>query len=57
MVSFLPIFVSHIFFNSVMTLSAHSSKETKMVGLPNFAFQGARSQSVTPRARLHIPQA
>src|SRR5215471_8444225 len=42
---------------SVITLSAHSTRETKMVGLPNLAPQGARSDSTMPRARLQAPQA
>jgi hypothetical protein len=42
---------------SVMIRSAHSTNDTKIVGLPNFAFQGAKSVSVTLRARLHAPQA
>src|SRR5450432_202512 len=36
--------------------SAHSTRETKMVGLPNFALQLARSFSETPRAREQAPQ-
>lgn len=42
---------------SVITLSAHSTSETKMAGLPNFAPQFARSASVTPRAREQAPHA
>ena len=42
---------------SVMMWSAHSTRETKMAGLPNFAFQFARSFSETPRAREQAPQA
>ena len=42
---------------SDMMRSAHSTRETKMAGLPNFAFQFARSFSVTPRAREQAPQA
>jgi hypothetical protein len=42
---------------SEMTRSDHSTKETKMAGLPNFAFQIARSFSETPRAREQAPQA
>ena len=37
--------------------SAHSTKETKIAGLPNFAFQLARSLSETARAREQAPQA
>jgi hypothetical protein len=40
-----------------MMRSAHSTSETKMAGLPNFAFQFARSISETPRAREQAPQA
>ena len=36
--------------------SAHSTRETKTAGLPNFALQMARSFSETPRAREHAPQ-
>ena len=39
-----------------MTRSAHSTRETKMAGLPNFARQFARSFSETPRAREQAPQ-
>jgi hypothetical protein len=42
---------------SEMTRSDHSTSETKMAGLPNFAFQIARSFSETPRAREQAPQA
>ena len=42
---------------SVMMRSAHSTSETKMAGLPNVAFQFARSVSETPRAREQAPQA
>jgi len=42
---------------SVITLSAHSISETKILGLPNFAPYSARSTSVTPRAREHAPHA
>jgi hypothetical protein len=42
---------------SEMMRSAHSTRETKMAGLPNFAFQFARSFSETPRAREQAPQA
>ena len=41
---------------SVIIRSAHSTSETKMAGLPNFAPQLLRSVSVTPRAREHDPQ-
>ena len=41
---------------SAMMRSAHSTKETKAAGLPNFAPQFARSFSVTPRAREQAPQ-
>jgi hypothetical protein len=43
--------------HSVMMRSAHSTSETKIVGLPNFAPHCARSASVTPRAREHAPHA
>lgn len=43
--------------HSVMMRSAHSTKPTKIAGLPNFAPQLAKSASVTPRARLQAPQA
>jgi len=39
-----------------MIRSAHSTNETKMAGLPNFAPQWLKSISVTPRAREHDPQ-
>jgi hypothetical protein len=39
-----------------MIRSAHSTSETKIAGLPNFAPQLARSASVTPRAREQAPQ-
>lgn len=42
---------------SEMMWSAHSTKETKMAGLPNFALQFARSLSETARAREQAPQA
>jgi hypothetical protein len=42
---------------SVMTRSDHSTRFTKIVGLPNFAPHCAKSASVTPRARLQAPQA
>jgi hypothetical protein len=42
---------------SVMMRSAHSTKETKTAGLPNFAPHRLKSVSVTPRAREQAPQA
>ena len=42
--------------HSTMMRSAHSTSETKMAGLPNFAFQVLKSPSVTPRAREQAPQ-
>jgi hypothetical protein len=42
---------------SEMTRSHHSTRETKIAGLPNFALQFVRSFSETPRAREHAPQA
>lgn len=42
---------------SDMTLSGHSTNDTEIAGLSNFALQGAKSLSVTLRARLHAPQA
>ena len=36
--------------------SAHSTSETKIAGLPNFAPQLFKSASVTPRAREQAPQ-
>ena len=42
---------------SVMMRSAHSTKPTKIAGLPNFAPHWVTSASVTPRARLQAPQA
>ncbi len=41
---------------SVIIRSAHSTIDTKMAGLPNFAPQPFRSVSETPRAREHDPQ-
>jgi len=41
---------------SVMMRSAHSTMDTKIAGLPNFAPQSFRSASETPRAREHAPQ-
>ena len=43
--------------HSVMMRSAHSTSETKIAGLPNFAPHCVTSASVTPRARLQAPQA
>ena len=42
---------------SEMMRSAHSTRETKMSVLPNFAPQLMRSLSETPRAREQAPQA
>ena len=42
---------------SVITRSAHSTSDTKIVGLPNFAPQWSRSVCSTARARLQAPQA
>jgi hypothetical protein len=42
---------------SVMTRSAHSTSETKMGGLPNFAPHWSKSVCITDRARLQAPQA
>src|SRR4029077_17950138 len=42
---------------SVMILSAHSTNETKIFGLPNFAPYSLRSASVTPRTREQAPHA
>jgi hypothetical protein len=41
---------------SVIIRSAHSTMDTKIAGLPNFAPQSFRSVSETPRAREHAPQ-
>jgi len=41
---------------SAIMRSAHSTRETKVAGLPNFALQLARSFSETPRAREQAPQ-
>ena len=41
---------------SVMIRSAHSTSDTKIAGLPNFAPQSFKSVSVTPRAREQAPQ-
>ena len=43
-------------YHSTMIRSAHSTRVTKIAGLPNFAFQLLRSVSVTPRAREQAPQ-
>lgn len=42
---------------STMILSAHSTRETKIAGLPNLAPHCVRSLSETPRARPQAPQA
>ena len=42
---------------STMIRSAHSTNDTKIAGLPNFAPQSFKSVSVTPRAREQAPQA
>ena len=42
---------------SVMILSAHSTSETKIFGLPNFAPYSFKSASVTPLALEHAPHA
>jgi len=39
-----------------MILSAHSTSDTKIAGLPNLAPQSFKSASVTPRAREQTPQ-
>ena len=39
-----------------MMRSAHSTRETKIAGVPNFAFHVLKSLSVTPRAREQAPQ-
>ena len=41
---------------SVMIRSAHSTSDTKIAGLPNFAPHWFKSASVTPRAREQAPQ-
>ena len=43
-------------FHSTMIRSAHSTSETKIAGVPNFAPHWFKSVSVTPRAREHAPQ-
>lgn len=40
---------------SVITRSAHSTSDTKIAGVPYFAFQYFKSSSVTARAREHAP--
>jgi len=40
-----------------MMRSAHSTSETKIAGLPNFAPHWFKSVSATPRAREQAPQA
>ena len=42
--------------HSVMMRSAHSTSETKIAGVPNFAPQLLKSVSETPRAREQAPQ-
>jgi hypothetical protein len=42
--------------HSVMIRSAHSTIETKIAGVPNFAPHWFKSASVTPRAREQAPQ-
>ena len=42
---------------SVIILSAHSTSETKIFGLPNLAPYSVKSASVTPLAREHAPHA
>ena len=42
--------------HSTMMRSAHSTSETKIAGLPNFAPQLFKSVSVSPRAREQAPQ-
>lgn len=41
---------------STMMRSAHSTREVKIAGVPNFAPQYFKSASVTPRAREQPPQ-
>lgn len=41
----------------MMIRSAHSTSETKIAGVPDFAAQVFKSISVTPRAREQAPQA
>jgi len=41
---------------SVIIRSAHSTNDTKIVGVPNFAPHCSKSVSVTPRAREQAPQ-
>ena len=42
--------------HSTIIRSAHSTSDTKIAGLPNFAPQVFKSASVTPRAREQAPQ-
>ena len=42
--------------HSVMIRSAHSTSDTKLAGVPNFAPHWFKSASVTPRAREQAPQ-
>ncbi len=42
--------------HSTIIRSAHSTRETKIAGVPNFAPHGFKSVSVTPRAREQAPQ-
>src|SRR4029077_14425475 len=42
---------------SVMILSAHSTSETKILGLPNLAPYSFKSVSITPLAREQAPHA
>jgi hypothetical protein len=42
---------------SVIILSAHSTSDTKILGLPNFAPYSFKSASVTPLAREQAPHA
>ena len=42
--------------HSVMIRSAHSTSDTKIAGVPNFAPHWFKSASVTPRAREQAPQ-
>jgi len=47
----------HRVFHSTIIRSDHSTSETKIAGLPNFAPHCFKSVSVTPRAREQAPQA
>ena len=42
--------------HSTIIRSAHSTSETKIAGVPNFAPHWLKSVSVTPRAREQAPQ-